>query len=789
MVIRQVIDNTTEGKEISPHLWGIFLEDLNYAVDGGINSELIQNGAFEYSQADADHWSSLSYWSIAHTGPGNDDVTIMTTDSVAQENPHYVRSYFHGGQTTLTNSGFDGVHFSAEQHLTFSFWARSSAQRLPRIEVRLLDETDRVVASVVCPGGEFSTDWTKLSYEMVPDTTASFGKLQIAVGQENDELQPGYFDIDWASLRPTYSAFGLPVFRDDMVQVLADLKPRFLRFPGGCLAHGLGLENMYEWKNSVGPVEHRHQMFNFWGYHQSLAVGYYEYFCLCEAIGAKPLPVLPAGVCCPNTQGGARPIPQEHMERCIQDVLDLIEFANGDITTPWGAQRAAAGHPESFNLEFLGIGNEDSTTPVFEDRFSQIYRAVSKAHPEVALIGTLGPRPAGHEYEQGWDIARKLGVPIVDEHSYKSPEWYYSHLDRFDDLDREGAQVYLGEYAAGSNTMLSALAEASYMMAAERNGDIVTMTSYAPLFAKKYRTQWVPVMIYFDNETVQKTNNYWVQYLFSRNAGTRVLPSTVEGLPRFERPAQTWTGVQFSCMDHGEFDIDSLVLHDEEGSQKNFLSDEDIRVDASSDFVVPVHMESSNYTISFNVKRASAEGEISVLFGEVSEPDHFMWDFGGWQNRAKFLKKVSDGFMSEISDETLGGVSSGRTYAVKIEVRESGDNIRVFLDDELLHEYMKEGEEKRLSLQTVVDSSNGNLHLRMVNATGETQIIESDFVSEISPEAPVDVEILSGERDEGKPFEESSCAPVITRMLYNDFRSMELPPYSLAMVTIHCKTA
>ena len=335
-------------------------------------------------------------------------------------------------------------------------------------------------------------------------------------------------------------------------QTLADLHPRFVRFPGGCVAHGDGIDNIYDWKGSIGPLEARKPLRNLWGYHQTRGLGYFEYFRFCEDIGAEPLPVLAAGVPCQNSgthshyadncpqgankelmrygqQGG---IPMEEMPAYIQDVLDLIEYANGDARrTVWGRKRAEAGHPKPFNLKYIGIGNEDMITEVFEERFAMIYKAVREKHPEITVVGTVGPFYEGTDYAEGWRLATELGVPMVDEHYYVDPGWMIHNQDYYDRYDRTKSKVYLGEYAAHlpgrPNNIETALAEALYLTSVERNADVVEMTSYAPLLAKEGHTQWNPDLIYFNNTEVKPTVGYYTQQMYGQNAGTQYITSHI----------------------------------------------------------------------------------------------------------------------------------------------------------------------------------------------------------------------------------------------------------------------
>jgi alpha-L-arabinofuranosidase len=283
---------------------------------------------------------------------------------------------------------------------------------------------------------------------------------------------------------------------------------------------------MYRWKNTIGPIEERVEQKNIWNYHQTVGLGYFEYFQFCEDIGAKPVPILPAGVSCQNSGGtwriggtGQKAIPLDQMPEYIQEVLDLIEWANGSAASTWGGKRAAAGHTAPFNLQYIGIGNEDKITPEFEERFKMIYNAIKEKYPEITVIGTVGPGQDGDDFNKGWKFANQLSLPVVDEHYYCAPEWFMRNLNRYDTYTRKGTQIYLGEYASWGNKMSNAITEAAYLVSLERNGDVVKMASYAPLLAKKGFTQWTTDMIYFDNVKICPSVNYYVQKMFSTNQG------------------------------------------------------------------------------------------------------------------------------------------------------------------------------------------------------------------------------------------------------------------------------
>lgn len=520
-------------KAISPMLIGIFFEDINYAADGGLYAELVQNRDFEYTPEDTKGrwgWCATYAWTLE----GEKDGATFTIDSVAPihiNNSHYAVLTTSKGGAALTNSGFDGIVLKKGDKYDFSLFAKQLQGKAGRLTVRLVNENGTIVAETAVKAP--STDWKKATATLTATTDADNAKLQVI------PTSAGSVALDMISLFPQKTFKGRKNgLRADLAQTLADMKPRFMRFPGGCLTHGDGIDNIYRWPNSVGPLEARKPMRNIWNYHQTVGLGFYEYFLFCEDIGAEPIPVLAAGVPCQNSatggagqQGG---IPMEHMDEYIQEMLDLIEYANGDPKkNKWAKMRADAGHPKPFNLKYIGIGNEDLITDIFEERFTMIYNAIREKYPEITVIGTVGPFNEGTDYEEGWDLATRLNIPMVDEHYYQTPGWYLNNQNFYDRYDRNKSKVYLGEYAAHvpgrHNNIQTALSEALHLTNVERNADIVTMTSYAPLLAKDNHTQWTPDLIYFNNKEVKPTVGYHVQKLFGQNTGTEYLPATLEG--------------------------------------------------------------------------------------------------------------------------------------------------------------------------------------------------------------------------------------------------------------------
>ncbi|TPG71816.1 alpha-L-arabinofuranosidase C-terminal domain-containing protein [Hymenobacter nivis] len=534
-------------KPISADLFGIFFEDLNYAADGGLYAELVQNRSFEYAPSDHDGWHPLTSWDYLHEGFAMGSVSVESAAPLHATNPHYVQlrieNPFQKG-LGLRNHGFDGIPLTAGATYDFSLWARVKSGAAMPLLVQLQDAQGKVLAEATLSAQ--AAGWQQYRATLTPTATAAAGSLVVlATGK-------GILDLDMVSLFPQRTFRGRTNgLRADLAQAIADLKPRFMRFPGGCLAHGDGLDNLYDWKKTIGPVEQRTAQRNIWGYHQTTGLGYFEYFQFCEDIGAKPIPIVAAGVSCQNSGGswkiggiGQQCVPLADMAAYTQDVLDLIEYANGPATSTWGAKRAAAGHPAPFGLQYIGIGNEDKQTPEFRERFKLLYEAVRAKYPAVTVIGTVGPSPKGEDYDQGWAFASQLHVPVVDEHYYENPKWFLANQQRYDAYDRSKSKVYLGEYASWGNELYNALAEAVYMTTLERNGDVVQLASYAPLLAKEGHIQWKPDLIYFNNATVVPSVNYYVQQLFGQNQGS----TYHAGVVRLPTGAPADTAAAASCV-------------------------------------------------------------------------------------------------------------------------------------------------------------------------------------------------------------------------------------------------
>ena len=522
------------GAKINPGMWGIFFEDINFGADGGLYAELVKNRSFEFPDP-LMGWVKISP-SLAHG-----ELSVRDDESFDTNNPHYVRILSEGtAPFGLSNEGFRGMGVRKGEAYDFSAQIRG-IDGSPALRVQLYGGDGTLLDKVELK--DFSPGWKKYTTTLHPKDTDAKARLAIVMDGK------GIVDLDMVSLFPEHTWKNRPGgLRADMVQALADLHPGFLRFPGGCIVEGSVLERRYQWKNTIGPIEDRHLLINRWNYEfqhrptpdyfQSFGLGFLEYFQLCEDIGAEPLPILNCGMACQFNSGELCPV--EELGPYIQDALDLIEFANGTTNTTWGAKRAALGHPGPFNMKMLGVGNEQWGQQ-YIDRYTKFAAAIKARYPDIQLVSAAGPDPADQRFQFAWSNLRALHADIIDEHSYAKPDWFFANTRRYDNYDRNGPKVFMGEYAAQSdytvstknrNNLECALAEAAYMTGLERNAEVVRMASYAPLFANTEAWQWTPDLIWVDSLQVLRTPNYYVQQLFSRNRGDVVLPTELAGIAK-----------------------------------------------------------------------------------------------------------------------------------------------------------------------------------------------------------------------------------------------------------------
>lgn len=518
------------GAAVQPTMYGIFFEDINYAADGGLYGELVKNRSFEFPDA-LMGWKAFGKFEVKNDGP-------------FERCPHYVVLNYSGhndAATGLQNEGYFGIGIDKDEEYRFTVWAKTVSGDA-NVEVSLVDEStmeehqEFATAELKVSGNE----WKKYELILKSPKTVQKANLRLLLKGKNGVA------LEHVSLFPKHT------FKDrengmrrDLAQALYDLHPGVFRFPGGCIVEGSSLDQRYQWKNSIGPVENRPLNGNRWlstfnyrlfpDYYQSYGLGFYEYFLLSEDIGAEPLPVLNVGMACQfqNQNDPSAHVAVKDLQPYIQDCLDLIEFANGDVNTTWGKKRAEMGHPAPFNLKFLAVGNEQ-WDDLYYERLRPFVKAIKAKYPNIKLIGTSGPDSEGEMFEKGWKAMKELKADLVDEHFYRDEHWFLSHGLRYEGYDRKGPKVFAGEYACHGNGKKwnhfeTSLYEAAFMTDLERNADVVDMATYAPLFAHVDGWQWRPDMIWYDNTRMFKSVSYYVQQMYACNKGTNVLPLTMNG--------------------------------------------------------------------------------------------------------------------------------------------------------------------------------------------------------------------------------------------------------------------
>jgi alpha-L-arabinofuranosidase len=525
------LDLARPGPPISPTMYGVFFEDINFAADGGLYPERVKNRSFEFTEP-------LNGWRREFSARG--ELVVRTETALNENNPHYLRlrSNAPDGTFKVVNSGFRGMGVESRAEYVLSAYVRAQPGGPRQLTARLTDEKGQPLAEGTLAG--FTGEWKRFETTLRPSATQSRARLEIAPGGQ------GEIDIDMVSLYPKETWKNRPNgLRKDLVQLLADMKPGFIRFPGGCIVEGRRLALRYDWKKTVGEVSERTTLVNRWNdefdhrptpdYFQSFGLGFFEYFQLAEDVGASPLPIVNCGMACQFNSSETAPL--DALDPFVQDALDLIAFANGPVDSQWGKLRAQMGHPAPFNLKMIGVGNEQWGSQYVE-RYKRFAEALKKAHPEIALVSSAGPGESGKEFEYLWTNLRQLKAEIVDEHYYMAPSWFLKNSHRYDAYDRSGPKVFAGEYAAQTsgvarpdnrNNWEAAIAEAAFMTGLERNADVVTMASYAPLFAHVDAWQWTPNLIWFDNLRSYGTPNYYVQKMYATNRGTNVLPVAGNG--------------------------------------------------------------------------------------------------------------------------------------------------------------------------------------------------------------------------------------------------------------------
>jgi alpha-L-arabinofuranosidase len=750
------IDAGRPGARISPHLFGIFFEEINHAGDGGLYAELVRNRSFE-DRDTPEGWSA--------DGPVKITLDADRPLNAAQKKSLRVEVTGAGGG--VSNGGYWGMAFEKGARYRLSFHARAREGFEGSLNVALEGEELRVYT----PPGEgapphvnlrqplaeaevtgLSGEWK--SFTAVLEARASYpaGRLRITAER------PGTYWLDVVSLFPEATWKGRPNgLRPDLARMLDEIQPAFVRFPGGCFVEGNRLSNATRWKQTIGDIAERPGHLNqIWSYRSTDGLGYHEYLQMCEDLGAAPLFVINCGMAHEDV------VPMGDLDEWIQDALDAVEYASGPPDSRWGALRARHGHPAPFGLKYLEIGNENGG-PAYEERYARFWDALKKGYPELKLIANVA--------------VKSRPMDILDEHYYSSPEFFRSNASRYDGYDRQGPRIYVGEYACtqgcGNGNLIAALGEAAFMAGMERNSDVVVMASYAPLFVHVNDRKWNPDSICFDSHKSYGTPSYHVQKLFSRNRGDRVLPAKVESRRKAVAASPgaiglgTWSTqaeykdlkveaggqVLFESAAGGEpaFKVFRGDWKSVDGAYRQSNRREDMRATAGD-------RSWTDYTYSVKARKiAGAEGFL-IMFRVRDDRNWYWWNIGGWGNTRHAIEKSSGGSKTTIGRDVAGGVESGRWYDVKVEL--AGARIRCFLDGRLIHD-VEETPSALLEATAGLKESTGEIILKVVSFSEASEEVAIRLLGgpEVQAEASTIVLTSAGPGDENSLEEPEKVAP------------------------------
>ena len=767
-------DFGAEKTPVSKNLFGIFYEDINYAADGGLYGEMVQNRSFEFRESKRnplDAWETVnlngekpkSRPKAANSNPLNKNNTVYAKIDVKQVGDG------------IANKGYGGMYFEAGKKYPGSVYLRSTDSSVTSVTIAAGDYKKKGAKQFTTKISGITTEWKKYEFTIAPVETTEDGQLGVYADQE------GTIDIDFVSL------FMADIYRNepnglrkDLAEMLEAMHPRFIRFPGGCIVHGMNIADRYQWKRTVGPVEERKETFNFWNYQQSYGIGFYEYFRLCEDIGAEPIPVLSVGM----AHSGERDS-MGNMKNYIQDALDLIEWATGPATSTWGKIRAEAGHPEPFKLTYLGIGNEDCGDDYFP-RYKQIAEAVKAKYPNIKTIISSGFTYNDVNFHNAWKNVRRWEkdkktanlVDLVDEHYYNAATWFLGNGNRYDDTTfypRDKAKVFIGEYAAWDdgrrNSLYAALTEAAYMTSIERNGDIIEIASYAPLFAREGYVQWFPDAIWFNNHEVYGTPNYYVQQMFMTHKSDSTVKSVLTQPKTSVKKNSiggtvglgTWaTTAQFRDVIVTNNDTNKVVydsnktkdltdFREETGSWKR--SGKSI-VQSSQDANVRMILDNEdeiqgieNYTLQLKAQKTGGAEGFLIMFG-VKGRSLYWWNMGGWGNTQSCVEKGTADGRTIIGDSQPLSLDAGRWYNIKIEVK--GESFKCSLDGKVMHEFVDTMNFDPLYAH--VGETDSSVIVKIVNVSGNDQSVTVNLKGAPALASNATVTYMNGSPDDENSF-------------------------------------
>jgi len=701
---RITVDAAHPGHAIAPTLWGIFFEDINMSADGGIYPELVRNRSFE----DAD---TPENWKFASVDNGKSEAAVITADVHGQPPPlnpfnrKSLRIKLDGG-FTLQNEGYWGMNFVAGDGYTLRLAARGEKFTGP-LTAKILSSDGAVLAS-----GELSdigNQWGYHTLDLMASSGDPKGKLEISgAGQ-------GVLFLDMVSLMPkkTWKDHGL---RPDLAESLDGLHPKFMRFPGGCWVEGDDFAHMNHWKNTIGNIDSRTPLWNIWGYNATHGLGFYEYLQLAEDLGAEPLFCINIGMSHKET------IPMDRLTQWVQDALDAVEYANGPTNSLWGAMRAAAGHPEPFHLKYMEIGNENGGFKGYVEHWRLFYNAIHARYPDIKFVA------------DGWDEFGAETPDLVDDHYYDTPEWFMRHASQYDQTDRQGPKVFVGEYAVTKNCGLGnlrgAIGEAAFMTGLERNSDVVLMASYAPLLVNLNHRAWNPDLINFDSSKWYGLPSYYVQKLFAENRGDVYLPTAVQS-PIAEPPVTggrmgvgTWnTAAEFKDIKVTAPDGSALFQSDFTGGTGDWkllgdgaewkAQDGALRQTAEKEFIRALagQRDWTDYTLTLKARKISGAEGFLILFHINGNDDRTWWNIGGWNNSQDAIE--SGGSL----DSKPSHIETDRWYDIKLTV--AGKRVKCWLDGKLVHDvdYDASGPINSLYATSATDAQSGDVIVKVVNTS------------------------------------------------------------------------
>lgn len=754
-----VVKADQPGAKIDNKMWGVFFEDINFGGDGGLYAELVKNRAFEFDEP-------MMGWTKLAVGMAKVEYKIQTDNPYKAVSPHYLRIASEGNSVVgVTNEGFRGMGMIKGDLYDFSTQIRLIDGN-PKVKVQLIDSDGAPIAEKYIEN--IGKNWSKAELTLSPKATDPKCRMNIMVEGK------GTIDLDFVSLFPQKTwknrKGGL---RADMVQALADLKPGFVRFPGGCIVEGSYMWGRYQWKNTIGPVEDRKLLLDRWNnefthrptpdYYQSFGVGFYEFFLLAEDLGAQPLPILNCGMSCQFS--AAELVKLDELQPYVQDALDLIEFANGPATSEWGAKRAAMGHPAPFNMKMIGVGNEQ-WGPQFFERFDVIAKAIKAKYPEIKIVSGAGPSGEDERFAYAWPELEKRKAEIVDQHCYASPIWFLNNANRYDNYDRKGPKVFFGEYAAQTDYVCStknrnnwetAISEAALMTGLERNGDVVTMASYAPLFSNIDAWQWTPDLIWVNNFNVMKTPNYMVQQMYMLNAGDQIIPATnnakvKEILPKGKiglGAMQAKAEFEDIQVTRGTQTLLSEATLTGQATTRDWFYN--MANPGTQDITFMGNPQWSDYTLTLKARKTEGNGAIVVTVCEDPETGSYVnWVIGGWENKQNAIithYALQDQFIGTAP----GSIENNKWYDVKVVMQ--GSKMDCYLDGKLvqsadvLHIKLPE-----LYTSATKDAKTGELILKVVNP-GAQQTNAAIKLSGVSKVSSGEATVLSGKLADENSFE------------------------------------